>query len=423
MEPTIGIVTALPHEYVAVKQLLQNGKDVREGKGGAVWFWLANLPSRHGGSHRIALHLAGMGNNIAGIVASTMLTRFPSIRYLIFSGIAGGVPDPGSAENHVRLGDVVVSAKSGVTQYDFIKATANGRALRATPLPSAPLLLGAYNQLRTRMLQNQFPWEPLLKEGLKALKWSRPSEQTDVLISTDGKKSVLRHPKDASRRPGMPKLIQGPIASANVLLKDAKWRDRLRKEFKAKAVEMEGAGLADATWTLERGYFIVRGICDYCDSNKNDLWQQYAAMAAASVTIALLQELPGDQSISVQPSIEPAMKLTAEFVLKNGKPKRKNKHFVMRLTLHSAPPETGSVVFQYDHKSIDDQFDEVSVEPDGTFMSECELYGDVQVRATAWRGDKGYSIARRLYEALADHYGMGDISKPIKKALQKIYDN
>jgi nucleoside phosphorylase len=56
---------------------------------------------------------------------------------------------------------------------------------------------------------------------------------------------------------------------------------------------MEGSGIADATWTHGVGYLVVRGICDYCDGNKNDTWQNDAAMAAAAYVRALLESMPG----------------------------------------------------------------------------------------------------------------------------------
>lgn len=42
----------------------------------------------------------------------------------------------------------------------------------------------------------------------------------------------------------------------------------------------------------EVGYLVVRGICDYCDSHKNDDWQQYAAIVAAAYTRALIESMP-----------------------------------------------------------------------------------------------------------------------------------
>jgi nucleoside phosphorylase len=102
----------------------------------------------------------------------------------------------------------------------------------------------------------------------------------------------LAHPADPQRRPGQPRAFYGPIASSNALLKDAQERDRLRDEFGIRAVEMEGSGIADATWDRSAGYLVIRGICDYCDAAKNDTWQDYAALVAAAYMRALLMNLP-----------------------------------------------------------------------------------------------------------------------------------
>ncbi len=93
---------------------------------------------------------------------------------------------------------------------------------------------------------------------------------------------------------GQPLVFVGPIASANTLLKDAAKRDPLREHFGVKAAEMEGSGVADATWNHGIGYLVVRGICDYCDTNKNNLWQRYAAIAAAAYLRAVLEAMPGN---------------------------------------------------------------------------------------------------------------------------------
>jgi nucleoside phosphorylase len=37
---------------------------------------------------------------------------------------------------------------------------------------------------------------------------------------------------------------------------------------------------------------VVRGICDYCDSHKNDRWQPYAALCAAAYARSLVEILP-----------------------------------------------------------------------------------------------------------------------------------
>jgi nucleoside phosphorylase len=46
---------------------------------------------------------------------------------------------------------------------------------------------------------------------------------------------------------------------------------------------MEAAGLMNNIPCL-----IIRGICDYCDSHKNDEWHNYAALVAAAYARELL---------------------------------------------------------------------------------------------------------------------------------------
>ncbi len=64
-------------------------------------FWLCDVPSYKKGTHTVALHLADMGNKIAGIRAAKMLEDFPSIGVVFMTGIAGGVPHPEKAEGYV----------------------------------------------------------------------------------------------------------------------------------------------------------------------------------------------------------------------------------------------------------------------------------------------------------------------------------
>jgi hypothetical protein len=50
---------------------------------------------------------------------------------------------------------------------------------------------------------------------------------------------------------------------------------------------MEAAGLMNDFPCL-----VIRGICDYADSHKNDCWQRYAAAAAAACAKEILHIMP-----------------------------------------------------------------------------------------------------------------------------------
>jgi nucleoside phosphorylase len=300
--PTIGIITALPVESAAVCAALGNAHRIHVPAGGiSSGYWMADVSSANGGLHRVVLAQSGVGTNVAAIRAGVLLNHFQSIESIIMCGIAGGVPHRGNPDQDVRLGDIVVSNIKGVVQYDFIKRTVGRKKVEfieevraASHRPSAALL-DAVSFLAAEEYLGQRPWEPLLAAGLSRLDWVRPDPGTDVLADV-----LAAAPKtvDRKRRVGQPRVFTGPIASANTLLKDANRRDSLRDQFGVRAIEMEGAGVVDATWTYGIGYLVVRGICDYADSNKNDDWQDYAAMAAAAYVRALAESMPGPEHLS-----------------------------------------------------------------------------------------------------------------------------
>ncbi len=294
--PTIGIITALPKEYTAMQILLENQIHyIVPGLGAGRRYCLGEIPSVKGGKHSLVLSLASqMGNNIAAVHTTLLLEHFPNVRSIIMAGIAGGIPNPKKVEDHVRLGDIVVS--EGVIQYDFIKEEIRKKIKktenRFQPRPASASLIEAVRLLEADEINGNRPWLKFIKYGTNKLGVQYPFEKNDVLINSSNTNEEIPHPIDPKRIDGQPRIFLGRIASANRLLKNPKKRDQLRDKFRVKAVEMEGSGIADATWNHERGFLVVRGICDYCDPNKGDDWQQYAAIVAAAYTRALIESIP-----------------------------------------------------------------------------------------------------------------------------------
>lgn len=328
-EPTIGIVTALPIEYAAVTAVLSaTGERVTvAGKGAGREYWTTSVPSTRSGNHTVVVALAEMGNNAAAIRASQMLEHFPSVESIIMTGIAAGIPHPDKVEDHVRLGDIVVSNKKGVIQYDFDKETQDGKEVRCSPVPPSAGLLEAARLLEAEREAHRYPWEKFIKIGQRQLKIKRPPKTTDILTKSGDAKATVVHPKDPERHGAQPRLFFGPIASANKLLKNPQTREFLRDRYGVKAIEMEGSGIADAAWTHGRGYLVVRGICDYADSLKGDRWQRYAALTAAAFTRCLIEHMraasPAPESTFPESSTKKMLPLvfrqlieekTAEFV-------------------------------------------------------------------------------------------------------------
>jgi nucleoside phosphorylase len=283
----VGIVTALPEEFAAVRAMLADPFEPPVPKhvdpNPYVLGW---LPARDG-RHLVAVTIAPkMGNNTATGMTTHLLRTFSTIRDVLMVGIAGGVPNPANPDSHVRLGDIVVSSEQGVVQYDNIKLEAGKVEVRDTSSPPAAWLVAKIKSLEARRLAGERPWESWIARGTALEGAARPAGTSDVLVDADGQ--VIPHPDDSRRVPGQPRLHYGRIASANTLLKNRAVRDALRRDHRARAVEMEGSGIADGTWASGRGYLVIRGICDYCDDQKNDLWHGYAAVVAAAYAAALL---------------------------------------------------------------------------------------------------------------------------------------
>jgi nucleoside phosphorylase len=292
-KPTVGIITALEKEYAAVSAMLENVEDIDvPGRGAGRLYRIGEVPDRNGRRHSVALSLlADMGNNIATNRATLLLEHFPKVNNILMVGIAGGIPDPSKPEEHVRLGDIVVSNEKGVIQYDFDRETIVEVIHRHRPRPPSATLLQSAKCLRVEELEGKRPWLNFIQLANHLPNSTRPPEETDRLAATEDPTQFITHPESRRRLKGVPRVFLGPIASANKLLKNPSKRDALRDKFGVKAAEMEGSGIADATWNYEVGYLIIRGICDYCDSNKGDDWQEYAAIVAAAYTRALIEVL------------------------------------------------------------------------------------------------------------------------------------
>ncbi|KAL2837482.1 nucleoside phosphorylase domain-containing protein [Aspergillus pseudoustus] len=238
------------------------------------------------------------GTNSAARIARDMARSFPRLRFALLVGIAGGLP---TAENDVRLGNVVVSTPQGsfggVVQYDMGKQLPGGCFQRTGYLNGPPdKLLGVLPVLRRRYNDPRQP--DRIAEHIQRMNdmpdYRHPA--TDCLYHTDyphqsGTNCSLCDPKYLIPRPDcggrLVPVHYGTIASGNSLIKDAAIRDEFaRSEMYPLCFEMEAAGLMNNLPCI-----VIRGICDYADSHKNDVWHKYAALAAAAYARELLLTL------------------------------------------------------------------------------------------------------------------------------------
>lgn len=285
------IVTALPKEAAAVRATFQELK--RIGVAGDPSIYNIGVLNDSDDSERFVIQAnSGMGTLNASTLGANALRSFKNIEHIIMVGIAGGCPSVGNPEHHVRLGDIVYSnSDAGIVEYDFVKDDGDNQVIRRTPQRPSAMLSSAAAELSVDAIGGSRPWEAEIENIIVKLgaSYERPSAMTDRLFEGDVE---LQHPDDPFRDPSKPKVLAGVIGSADVLLKNNARRDDLRERFGMRAVEMESSGLQNSAWAQGKDIFVVRGICDYCDGNKDDAWQNYAAAAAAAFTRSLVEAMP-----------------------------------------------------------------------------------------------------------------------------------
>lgn len=293
---TVGWICALPIELAVAQELLDEEHDGIYNYGqDSNLYTLGRV-----GEHNVVIACLPndqVGTSPAAAVAARMQASFPSLRFGLLVGIAGGVP---SVEADVRLGDVVVSVprkqNGGVVQYDLGK-TWSSHVERTGFLNSPPaVLLKAVAKLRADHMRKAPKFLEYASKLGRLPAFSHSREAPDVLYEPDydhegGPTCGLC---DRSRiicrvaRHGKAVVHYGVIASGNQVIRSARERDRVSSELGGVlCFEMEAAGLMNEFPSL-----VIRGICDYADSHKNKYWQGYAAGMAAAYAKELLSVIP-----------------------------------------------------------------------------------------------------------------------------------
>jgi nucleoside phosphorylase len=283
----------LPEEFAAMRSLTgdQQFANVEGDRGD---YLIATLPGAGGGAHAVAVTMLGeTGNNAATSACTNLLRSYPSVRCLLMSGIAAGIPDPGHPERHVRLGDIVVAR--GIVDYDSVRENDDGPVPRRMFPPPSPLLARRARLLRASEMTGERPWEDLLTAQTRLLPgFARPPQSSDVVYSSESSHSQEPHPDMAvsGHRPGQPKVHSGLIASGDRSLRSAAKRNEIATCHNVLAIEMEGKGIGNAGFYEGVEWFTVRGISDYGDRHTTTAWRCYASMAAAAYIRALLAVTP-----------------------------------------------------------------------------------------------------------------------------------
>jgi len=240
------ILTALEEEHAAVVRALGDG-DVRRWRGRRLY------AARVGSLEVLAFPMGGMGNP-GSAQAATLVISVWNPAYIILAGIAGGIRRPG---DDLRLGDVLVPDR--IVGYEPAKIRPEG----AEP--------------RYEVLQPH--WELLqTARGLDPRDWALGITAT----RPDGYGGRV-----------VPRAFFGPVFSGEKVLADGATLAGLREHWgKAIGVEMEGLGVAVASYRGGPGFLMAKAVSDFADAAKDDDWHGYAAESAARFAVAVLKNVP-----------------------------------------------------------------------------------------------------------------------------------
>jgi nucleoside phosphorylase len=294
MRPVFGILTALPEEFAAMRSFIDDPQRANV-EGDRADYLIGTMPSAgRGSAHTVVLTiLSETGNDAAASACTNLLRSYRSVRCLLMTGIAAGVPDPGRPERHVRLGDIVVAR--GIAEYDSVRENDDGPVPRRTFPPPSPLLERRARLLQAGEMTGDRPWEDLLAAQTRLYpRFGRPPESADLVYSSDDPASQVQHPDMtlSGHRPGQPKVHSGLIASGDRSLRSARKRDEIAAIYHVLAIEMEGKGIGNTGFNEGVEWFAVRGISDYGDRHATRIWRNYSSMAAAAYVRALLAVTP-----------------------------------------------------------------------------------------------------------------------------------
>jgi nucleoside phosphorylase len=249
------------------------------------------------------------GNVNAGRLTGSLFKTFPNIRMAVLVGIGGGIPRleaPEDPLDDVHLGDVVVGwpgdGRPACVYHERGRSKVDGQFEMVGTMQNPDWrLTNALSVLAMDYERGKTTFDDQLarlQRHKRAGKFAHPGLEHDKLFEagyhhvggygsncmTCDQSKLVQRPQRTEEDKHALVFHQGRIATGNAVIQDAELRDNIRARCgEALCVEMEAAGV-DAN----RRCLIVRGISDYADSHKSDMWRSHAAGNAAAFTRELL---------------------------------------------------------------------------------------------------------------------------------------
>ena len=215
----IGVIAAMNEEMQEIEKIMNNIQKVKLYE---QVFFEGKI-----GSKNIVLAEAGVGKVNAARVTQILIDKF-GVDTIVNVGSAGAV------NNDLKIGDIVIG--KNIVQHDF-DITAFGH-----------------------------PKGYISNVGLEI-------ESTPMLVDRMKEIANLHNYDDTH-------IKIGTIASGDIFCTEIKMKEKIRQKFKADAVEMEGAAIAQVCKLCNIDFIIIRGISDSPNGNNNVTFEKYLEKAS-----------------------------------------------------------------------------------------------------------------------------------------------
>ena len=235
---TIGLICAIPQELA---HLRANLADSRSEEAAHTVFDTGTIDG-----HDVVLAGSGMGKVNAALVTTLLADRF-ECRTVVFSGVAGGL-DPRLAIGDIVVADFVIQHDAGVLENERVRTYQPGYApvINPTDRLGYPVDPGLLDRVRKRL------------EGLSI--------------------------------PGQ--IVYGTVLSGDQYLNCETTRERLLRELKGQAIEMEGGAVAQVCEAFGIPWLVVRALSDLAGGNALFDFTAFVDQAAAASATILRRLLP-----------------------------------------------------------------------------------------------------------------------------------
>ncbi|MBL8150327.1 MAG: tetratricopeptide repeat protein [Blastocatellia bacterium] len=329
IELDLLVITALQKELTAVLNLKEGGRNKWTQKQTPQQhiYYTTNIRLKNGKDLSIgAIAQSQMGPTTAATVASNIL-HIITPKMICMVGICAGRRKKG-----IEFGDVIVAnqaffydigkKKNGELQHeiqshnvhpylqqwlqDFTEHNQNWVASIKDPKPLSPRYQKEWILFQ---LHSDPGWKPSPKDKENCPDWTTVISllekdqmikiETGINITEKGSTYLanLLYRKlqtSPNRDRETPKAWYGSFATGNSVVEDKDIFDDLADKFDRNvlALEMEAAPFLKACYNQDQSLaaFVIKGVCDYADDEKNDSCQPYAAKAAACYMLHFVED-------------------------------------------------------------------------------------------------------------------------------------